>query len=153
MDPLTTEETMEILEREPVAHLGTIVDGKPYVTPMSYVVDGEEILFRTMEGKKLDGIRANSSVCVEVSRFDHESGSWVSVIVRGTATFVEDPDTRQKTIARLFEKYEDVMGSPLSGGGLVPLGGQPSVVAVKIEEITGMSSGRGIHARTRPGRL
>lgn len=153
MDALTTEETMEILETEPVAHLGTIVDGKPYVTPMSFVVDGDEILFRTMEGKKVDGIRSNPSVCVEVSHFDEESGSWVSVIARGTATFVEDPGTRQKTVASLFAKYEDVMGSPLSGGGLVPLGGQPAVVAVKIEEISGMSSGRGIHARTRPGRL
>lgn len=154
MEPLTLEETLEILRREPVAHLGVIVDGVPHVTPMSYVTDGQTVLFRTMAGEKLDGIRSNPSVCIEVSRFDEETGSWVSVIVKGTARLVDEPDIAQETIARLFEKYEHVMGSPLSGsGGLLPLGGTPHVVEVAIDEISGMSSGRGIGTRTKPGRL
>ena len=154
MELLTHDEAMEILEREPVAHLGVIVDGAPYVTPMSYVSDGGRVLFRTMSGEKLDGIRSSPSVCIEVSRFDEETGDWVSVIVKGVARLVDDPDTRQATIALLFEKYEHVMGSPLSaGGGLLPLGGQPYVIEVPIERISGMCSGRGMHARTKPGRL
>lgn len=154
MDELTREEAMEVLEREYVAHLGVIADEAPYVTPMSYVVDDSRILFRTMPGRKLEGIRSNPSVCIEVSRFDGETGDWVSVIVRGTARLVEDPDTRQETVVRLFEKYEKVMGSPLSrSGGLVPLGGDPQVVEVPIDHVSGMSSGRGMHVRTKPGRL
>ena len=154
MEPLTHEETLEILQREPVAHLGVIVDGAPHVTPMSYVTDGQTVIFRTMAGEKLDAIRSNPVVCIEVSRFDEESGSWVSVIVKGTARLVDEPDIEQETISRLFEKYEHVMGSPLSGsGGLPPLGGTPQVVEVAIVEISGMSSGRGISARTKPGRL
>lgn len=154
MEPLTHEESLEILGREPVAHLGVIVDGAPHVTPMSYVTDGQTVLFRTMTGEKLEGIRSNPSVCIEVSRFDEQTGSWVSVIVKGTARLVDEPDIEQETIARLFQKYEHVMGSPLSGrGGLPSLGGAPHVIEVAIEEISGMSSGRGISARTKPGRL
>lgn len=154
MQPITTEEALEVLGRELVAHLGIAIDGVPYVTPMSYVLDGQRILFRTMAGKKLDGIRANPAVCVEVSRFDEETGDWVSVIVSGTARMVDDSDTRQVVIAALFEKYDKVMGSPLSvGGGLIPLGGQPYVIEVPIEEISGLSADGGLRVRTKPGRM
>lgn len=154
MEPLTREQAFDLLGREPVAHLGLILDGEPCVYPMSYVLDGERILFRTMAGAKLDGIRANPRVCIEVSTFDAETGDWQSVIVRGTASFVDSDTARQNLIAQLFEKYEKVMGSPLSaGGGLMPLGGQPYVLEVPIEEISGMSSHGGFRIRTKPGRL
>lgn len=153
MQPLTRDQAFEVLESQPVAHLGMVVDGAPYVTPMSYVVDGERILFRTMAGTKLDGIKANPEVCVEVASFDEETGDWVSVIVRGTASLVEDASTRESTVALLFSKYAKVMGSPLSGGGATPPGGSPHVIEVPIEEMTGMTSSGGFSVRTKPGRL
>jgi len=154
MQPLTRQQAFDLLDREPVAHLGIIFDGEPYVCPMSFVVDGDRILFRTLAGMKLDGIRANPRVCVEVSSFDEETGDWDSVIARGTARFVDGDDVRQKTIAQLFSKYEKVMGSPMSaGGGLMPLGGHPYVIEVPIDEISGMTSNGGFRIRTKPGRL
>jgi nitroimidazol reductase NimA-like FMN-containing flavoprotein (pyridoxamine 5'-phosphate oxidase superfamily) len=93
-------------------------------------------------------------VCVEVSSFDEETGNWQSAIVRGTARLVDSDEVRQTLIARLFTKYEKVMGSPLSaGGGLMPLGGNPYVIEVKVEEVTGMTSDGGFRIRTKPGRL
>jgi len=154
MEQLTREQALQLLIRQPVAHLGIAIDGEPYVTPMSFVVDDDRILFRTMAGRKLDGIRSNPKVCIEVSSYDEETGDWESVIVRGTASFVDDPSTRQQTIAQLFSKYEKVMGSPLSaGGGLMPLGGHPFVVEVSMDEVSGMSSDGGFRVRTKPGRL
>ncbi len=154
MEPLSREQAFDLLDRQPVAHLGIVLDGEPLVFPMSYVMDGERILFRTLAGKKLDGIRANPRVCVEVSSFDEETGNWRSVIVSGTARLVDSDEVRQSLIARLFAKYEKVMGSPMSaGGGLMPLGGDPYVIEVTIEEISGMSSDGGFRIRTKPGRL
>jgi nitroimidazol reductase NimA-like FMN-containing flavoprotein (pyridoxamine 5'-phosphate oxidase superfamily) len=153
MEPVSREEALGVLESQPVAHLGIAIEGVPYVTPMSYVMDGDRILFRTMAGEKLDGIRANPAVCIEAADYDPKTGDWVSVIVRGTAKVVDDPDTSQKVVALLYRKYEKVMGSPLSCGGRMPLGGIPYIVAVHIEEVTGMSSGRGISVRTKPGRM
>lgn len=154
MEPLSREEALELLENQPVAHLAVIRDGRPYVTPMSFVLDGEIILFRTMAGEKLEGIKSNPSVCVEVSSYDEVSGDWVSAIVSGEASEVLDDDVRAKTTSLLFSKYGDVLGSPLShGGGMRPLQGFPHVIQVVIEEISGMTAGSAWSARTRPGRL
>lgn len=154
METLTREEALQILSEEPVAHLGVISDGVPYVTPMSFVVGGMRVLFRTVAGRKLDAIRSQPAVSIEVSRYDPSTGAWVSVIVEGVARLVEDDATRQEAIALLFDKYKDVLGSPLSaGGGLLPLGGHPHVIEVPIDRIAGMSSGRGMTVRTKPGRM
>ncbi|HEU4894645.1 MAG TPA: pyridoxamine 5'-phosphate oxidase family protein [Acidimicrobiia bacterium] len=154
MESLSRDEALEILASEYVAHLGVISNGAPYVTPMSFVLDGDRILFRTMAGRKLDAIRANPTVCIEVSRYHEETGDWESVIVEGEARLVEEDETRRTTVALIFDKYEQVMGSPLSGGGgLMPLGGYPQVIEVPIDDIVGMSSGRGMSARTKPGRM
>jgi nitroimidazol reductase NimA-like FMN-containing flavoprotein (pyridoxamine 5'-phosphate oxidase superfamily) len=154
MDQIGKDEALEVLQSAPVAHLGMIEGGEPYVTPMSFVVSGDRILFRTMAGKKLDALRANPSVCVEVANYDEDTGDWVSVIVRGRATEVTDEALKNETVSLLFRKYDTVMGSPLSpGGGLQPLAGLPHVVEVTIDEISGVSSGRFFSVRTRPGRL
>ncbi len=154
MESLTREESYEILVSEPVAHLGVISNGAPYVTPMSFVVADDRVRFRTMAGRKLDAIRTNPAVSIEVSRYDEETGAWVSVIVEGNARLVDDDESRQETIALLFAKYEKVIGSPLSGGGgLLPLGGHPYVIEVLIDRIAGMTSSRGMSVRTKPGRM
>ena len=56
MDPMTTEDAIRFLSEAPVAHLGLVSDGKPYITPMSFVFDGDRILFRTQPGRKLQAI-------------------------------------------------------------------------------------------------
>lgn len=153
MEPLSHEEALEVLESAPVAHLGLVDGGKPYVTPMSFVVEGNRIFFRTMAGKKLDALRQNPSVCVEASRYDEETGDWESVIVRGEATETDEDAITQEVVAHLFRKYEKVIGSPLGGTGMRPLQRLPHIVMVEIDEISGMTSGRGWSERTRPGRL
>lgn len=153
MEPLSREEALAILEDSPVAHLGMIDDGEPYVTPMSFVVEGEKILFRTMAGKKLDALRENPSVCIEASRYDEETGDWASVIVKGVARETDEESLKTDVIAGLFRKYEKVIGSPLARGGMQPLQGLPHVLVVEMREVTGMVSGRGWSRRTRPGRL
>lgn len=154
MEELSRDESMKVLEEAPVAHLGMIDAGRPYVTPMSFVVSEDRILFRTMPGKKLDVLKESPEVCIEVSIYDDDSGEWASVLVNGRASVVEDPNTRSEMIARLFRKYEKVMGSPLSrGGGLQSLPRDPHIVEVPIDEVTGMASGKGWSRRTRPGRL
>ena len=154
MEQLTREEALELLENQPVAHLGVIVDGRPYVTPMSFVLDGERVLFRTMAGAKLEGIKSNPEVCIEVASYEAETGHWASAIVTGKASEVTDDELMSKTTSLLFRKYGDVLGSPLShGGGMRPLQGFPHVIQVEIEEISGMSSGSAWSTRTRPGRL
>jgi nitroimidazol reductase NimA-like FMN-containing flavoprotein (pyridoxamine 5'-phosphate oxidase superfamily) len=153
MERLERDRALEVLETASVAHLGTSQDGRPYVTPMSFVVHEGRILFRTTSGRKLDALRANPQVCIEASRFDEDSGDWKSVIVEGVAREVEEDRLKETLVSLLLRKYEKVMGSPLSSGGMQPLGGMPHVIEVEIDTVTGMESGGGLSHRTRPGRL
>jgi nitroimidazol reductase NimA-like FMN-containing flavoprotein (pyridoxamine 5'-phosphate oxidase superfamily) len=153
MDPIGEAEALEFLSEAMVAHLGVVQDGEPYVTPMSFVVDGRRLLFRTKPGRRFEAIEKNPRVCVEASRFDEESGDWVSVVIRGTAVERTDDATASLAVEMLLEKYATVLGSPLGTGGLQPMASFPHVLEVSIDEITGMTSGRGFSFRTRPGRL
>jgi hypothetical protein len=153
VEPISDEEALRLLAEALVAHIGVVDDDKPYVTPMSFVLDGRRLLFRTKPGKRFEAIGANPSVCVEVSSFDEETGDWVSVVITGTARELTDEATTSRTVELLFDKYESFLGSPLGHGGLQPMASFPHVIEVTIDEITGMSSGRGFGFRTRPGRL
>lgn len=153
MEPISEEEARQFLEEALVAHIGVVTDGEPYVTPMSFVVDGDRILFRTKPGRRFEGMTDNPKVCIEASRFDEESGDWISVIIIGEAEERNDNETRDRALQLLINKYSKSLGSPLGRGGMQPMAGFPHVVAVSIDEISGMCSGRGFSYRTRPGRL
>ncbi len=153
MESITVERAKRFLGESLVAHVGVISGGEPYVTPMSFVVDADRILFRTKPGKRHEAMLENPVVSIEVSTFDGETGDWTSVIVRGRAAEAADDATITLTVQLLFRKYGSVLGSPLTRGGIQPMASFPHVVQVPIDEITGMSSGGGFAVRTRPGRL
>jgi len=153
VEQIAENDALEFLRKSKVAHIGVIVDGDPYVTPMSFVVDGNRILFRTKPGKRFEAIETNPTVCIEASDFDEATGDWTSVVVTGKAAERSDDETTSRAVELLLEKYEAVLGSPLGHGGLQPMASFPHVIEVPIDEITGMTSGQGFSFRTRPGRL
>jgi nitroimidazol reductase NimA-like FMN-containing flavoprotein (pyridoxamine 5'-phosphate oxidase superfamily) len=153
VESISEAEALEFLREAMVAHIGVVHGGEPYVTPMSFVVDGRRLLFRTKPGKRFEAIESHPTVCVEVSQYDETSGDWTSVVVKGRAAERTDDPTTSRAVELLMDKYAAVLGPPLSHGGIQPLSSFPHVVEVPIEEITGMASGRGFSYRTRPGRL
>ena len=75
-----------------LGRLGVIVDGHPEIFPVNYVADASAIVFCTAAGTKLDAIEAGSPVTFEVD--DHQPlhhAGW-SVVARGPAAVVTDPD-------------------------------------------------------------
>ena len=153
MDSITADRAKRFLDESLVAHIGVISAGVPYVTPMSFVVDGDRILFRTKPGKRYEAMLENPAVSIEASTFDRETGDWTSGIVNGKAAEADDDATISLTVRLLFQKYRTVLGSPMSRGGFQPMASFPHVVQAPIDEITGMTSGGGFAMRTRPGRL
>jgi nitroimidazol reductase NimA-like FMN-containing flavoprotein (pyridoxamine 5'-phosphate oxidase superfamily) len=153
MEPISEQRALEFLKRSLVAHIGVVVDGEPYVTPMSFILEGNRILFRTKPGRRFEGIQTNPIVSIEASTFDDQTGDWTSVIVKGTAAVTDDDATVQGTLTGLYDKYRQVLGSPLGRGGMQPIVSFPHVVAVEIIEISGMASSGPFSPRTRPGRL
>ena len=106
-----------ILDEAKVLHLGLCVDNEPYVVPMNYGYTMEEgrltfYLHGALRGKKLDMIRANSRVFVELdcNRVPFESDKpcqyglgYSSVMGRGTATVVDDVEEKMKALTVLMK--------------------------------------------------
>jgi nitroimidazol reductase NimA-like FMN-containing flavoprotein (pyridoxamine 5'-phosphate oxidase superfamily) len=99
----------QVLSSEVVGHLGCFADSKIYVTPISYVYDGESVYGHTADGMKLRMLRANPHVCLQVDHIENLA-NWVSVIVWGE--FEEVAGDEEKEAMRLFlERMEPLQVS------------------------------------------
>ena len=97
MGVLTRDECYERLRTARVGRLAFVSQGDPVILPVNHGVDGEAIVFRTAPGSKLLAGDAERRVAFEVDGFDADRRSGWSVLVRGTATTVEN----QQEIERL----------------------------------------------------
>jgi nitroimidazol reductase NimA-like FMN-containing flavoprotein (pyridoxamine 5'-phosphate oxidase superfamily) len=71
------------LAEEVVGRVGCQADGEVYVVPVYFAYDGADVYVQTLEGRKIEMMRAQPEVCFEVDRYEPESGSWRSVIAYG----------------------------------------------------------------------
>lgn len=81
IEELSNEEIDGFLREQFVARIGCHVDGETYVVPVIYAWDGECAWVMSIEGRKVEMMRANPQVCLEVD--EYERGSWRSVILWG----------------------------------------------------------------------
>lgn len=149
MIELTAEQCRAILEEGRIAHIACLWQGEPYVTPMSYVVIGDTVYFRTRPGRRVEALKIDPKVCVEVSILRSDI-DWDSIVFWGTVTFVADPNLEADVIAALLHKYEEpVLG--ISRPRI--LHRDYPVMAIIPDRMTGRASGGGLSERTLPGRL
>ena len=152
MQSLVESRVRRLLEDEPVAHIGVIAGGDPYVSPISFVWLDDQLWFRTMPGRRLDALVGEPVVSCEISRFDLDTGDWESVIIRGTATLVSDEADEARVMNAIRAKYRRVTRSALEmPPDVIPKVG--TTVAVTPIAISGRASTRGLTDRDRPGRL
>jgi nitroimidazol reductase NimA-like FMN-containing flavoprotein (pyridoxamine 5'-phosphate oxidase superfamily) len=136
----------DVLRRCAVGRLGTVgPDGLPMIKPLNYVFPDGAIYFHSAhEGEKIDDIRRESRVCFEVDiplRYVRAAGNpcaaayrYQSVIIKGRARMVDNPDERLRALQALMAKYQ-----PEGGYGDFPEEklALTAVVAIDIVEITG----------------
>ena len=110
-------EIIRILDTAKVLHLGLSVNDEPYVVPMNYgytMEDGKLTLYlhSAVRGKKLEMIQANSKVFFEIDcdrmlfegRVPCQYGMvYSSIMGRGTATLVEDPEAKMQAMTILMK--------------------------------------------------
>jgi nitroimidazol reductase NimA-like FMN-containing flavoprotein (pyridoxamine 5'-phosphate oxidase superfamily) len=123
MEHLSTEECWRLLEASPVGRLGVLVDSAPEIYPVNFAVDGASIVFRTDAGSKLRGLDRSPSVCFEVDGIDGEELTGWSVLVKGRAKELLEP-----------EELRDVAELPLRYWSL---GDKAHWVRVTAAEVTG----------------
>jgi nitroimidazol reductase NimA-like FMN-containing flavoprotein (pyridoxamine 5'-phosphate oxidase superfamily) len=81
MQELSRAEIDELLREQFVARIGCRDGDDVYVVPIIYAYDGEAFYVASVEGRKVELMRAEPRVCFEVDRY--EAGSWRSAIAYG----------------------------------------------------------------------
>ncbi len=89
-------ECLRLLEDQRLGRVGVCVDEQPVILPVNYVVDGNQVVFRTDPGTKLHAA-VGRPVAFEVDGFDRLYHEGWSVLVVGAAEEVDAPNE----IARL----------------------------------------------------
>ena len=86
---LDRSECMALLAAARLGRLACCNDGRPYVVPVHFALEGEFLYGFSLVGRKIAWMRANPHVCVQVDEFDPDR-QWRSVVVNGR--YEELPD-------------------------------------------------------------
>lgn len=96
-------EMLALLLRVGFGHLGCTRDNHPYVVPMHYAYDSQDLYFFTTEGTKTDFMSANSEICFQVEEVTNPR-RWRSVMVFGQAKRITKPDEMKTALDLIFER-------------------------------------------------
>lgn len=144
------EDIMNIIEKPKILHLGLFDDAYPYIVPLHYGYEftGGKLIFymhSAHEGHKLDLIKNNPCVCVELEcDIELISGgdipckygaAYASLIGRGKAEIISDEQEKIKGL-RLLMKNQSGRDFDISG----KMASTVDVIKVTVEEFTAKSN-------------
>jgi nitroimidazol reductase NimA-like FMN-containing flavoprotein (pyridoxamine 5'-phosphate oxidase superfamily) len=93
MESLDRAQCFKLMERHP-ACVGRIAlaGPRPVIFPVNYALDGDNVVFRTAPGTKFSAAAQNGFVAFEVDWVEPTWQTGWSVVVRGQAHVVSDPE-------------------------------------------------------------
>jgi nitroimidazol reductase NimA-like FMN-containing flavoprotein (pyridoxamine 5'-phosphate oxidase superfamily) len=103
IEAMTKGEITALLLRLRFGHLGCSRDGHPYVVPMNYAYDGQQLYFFTTEGTKTEYIGANHEVCFQVEEITDPS-NWRSVMLIGEAHKLTKSEETERAMQLIAER-------------------------------------------------
>ncbi len=89
VNDLSTEECRAALARSTFGRLACSHDNQPYIVPVHFAVDDGDVYLFSMPGQKIDWMRENPRVCLELDSI-HLQSDWTTVVVVGR--YEELPD-------------------------------------------------------------
>ncbi len=135
---LNENEARELMHNQKFGHLGCVLEsGEPYVVPVNYLFKDDGIYVHVLPGQKLDAMRVNHNICLQVDKIQ-DSSRWQSAIAFGE--FQEIKKTNEKIeILKEFSAYSE-QSTPVEAmieeqwnlGGII-------VFRLNIKRITGMA--------------
>jgi hypothetical protein len=100
IDELNDLECQEVLSRITLGRLGCCLNDQPYVVPVGFAYEPDFIYVFATLGKKIEWMRANPKVCLQVDEAEGKS-DWVSVIANGEYQELPEPKfTEERAHAR-----------------------------------------------------
>jgi uncharacterized protein len=143
---LTPAESMELLGRAAHGRLGCARHDQPYVVPFFFYLDPtEECLYSVSAlGQKIDWMRSNPKVCVEVDQV-LDQFNWTTVVAFGRYEEVGDSRQEQDERRRAYELFQQRSAWWLPGLGKLASGEEhniPIVYRIRIDRVTGRRATR-----------
>lgn len=143
---LTAAECRELLARTTLGRLACARFNQPYITPIFFYFDlKEDCLYSfSTHGQKIDWMRSNSKVCVEVDDVADEF-HWTTVVVFGRYEEVFNSATHSDVRRRALELFQQRPSWWLPGAGHLASGEEhdtPVVYRVHIDRVTGRRAAR-----------
>ena len=96
---LERKECSELLRRVGFGRLGCANNNQPYVVPIYFALESEQLFAFSTEGQKIGWMRENPLVCVEADEIKSER-EWTSVLAKGR--YEELPDNPRYAAERLL---------------------------------------------------
>lgn len=94
-------EIVKVLLGMNYGHLACSMNNKPYVVPVNFIFDGDEIFIYTTDGKKSRIIDTNPQVCLQTEDVTDRQ-HWHSVIIDGIAERIIDPVERERVMKMII---------------------------------------------------
>jgi len=145
---LSDAEIWEVIDTAQYAHLGCHSEGKTYVVPVSYARDGGRFVGATTFGQKVEMMRQNPEVCLQIERIESLT-RWKSVVVSGVYEELSAAE-RAQAFGLLIDRYGPTFAEEAAGErrgrDVTPprLDGSPEpmiVYAISIRQVSGRSEG------------
>ncbi len=142
---LEKKKCLELLSENYVGHLGFISQNAPYVVPITYFYDAEHhcIISYSGEGHKIDGMRENRLVAMEVDEIKTVN-HWRSVLVQGEFEELSGLDAKyllhqfaEGVKRNILQKEKESHRFIGEFSSKLATQGNPIVYRIKISEITG----------------
>jgi uncharacterized protein len=141
INEMTEKECAALLDRASFGRLGCSLDNQPYVVPIYFAYEPDYIYALSTFGQKIEWMRANPRVCVQVEEVASQS-EWMSVIANGRYQELPEPQyTAEREHARkLLGKRHRWWQNPLaerqlgSGDNLIA----PLFFRIHLDSMTGL---------------
>jgi uncharacterized protein len=131
---MNEEEILQLIKKQSICRIAFRGDSYPYIAPFQYVVINDNLYFHfTDYGKKIDFLKHDNLVCVEIEMFSQDLNKFAFVILQGELTPVDNSLESNKVLDKfalegkknfsenflqahgfsLGSKWEDLTGKPL----------------------------------------
>lgn len=140
---LTEAECRDVLHRTNLARLACSRHDQPYIVPIHFEFDGGSFYSFSTLGQKIDWMRANPKVCVEVDDIT-DKANWTTVVAIGLYQELTDSSADRALRNRARELFERRREWWLPAAGKLAASEHPIPVLyrIRIERMTGRRAAR-----------
>ncbi len=108
LEVLDRHRCLQLLATVPVGRVGITSGALPVVLPVNFVLDGDEIIIRTVRGSKYDAAIHNTVVAFEADSFDPVDHTGWSVVVTGSSRELTSDDERRHAESLPLRRWAEV---------------------------------------------